>query len=204
MKSQAPLPIKATVQGIGAPTPASMKYELRTTPHGTPTVLTGAPPTYEASFDTTTVRNGFIALTAIPLDENGNKINISGPPYGAPGIIPPYRGFLVNNGLDVSRPLIVIGSPLQPYPGPFAGWTPEELKGNLTFALNLAEHLGGLGFLPEFCFTDTTTLVLDPADPLNENPTAVVDLLGERVAGTPLANPGTACLTTPFFEIQAG
>ncbi len=195
--------IRASLQGVGAPTPAAMKYELRTDPQGTPTVLTGTPPAYEASFDTTTVRDGFVALTAIPLDENGNKINISGPPYGAPGIIPPYRGFLVNNGLDVSRPLIVIGSPLQPYPGPFAGWTPEELKGNLTFALNLAEHLGGLGFLPEFCFTDTTTLVLDPADPLNENPTAVVDLLGERVAGTPLANPGTACLTTPFFEIQA-
>jgi hypothetical protein len=194
--------IKATVQGSGAPAPASMKYELRTTPHGTPTVLTGAPPSYEARFDTTTVRNGFIALTAIPLDENGNKINISGPPYGAPGIIPPYRGFLVNNGLDVSRPLIVIGSPLHPYPGPFAGWTPEELKGNLTFALNLAEHLGGLGFLPEVCFTDATTLVLDPADPLNENPVTLVDLLGESVAGTPLANPGTACLTSPFFEIQ--
>ena len=78
----------------------------------------------------------------------------------------------------------------------------EELKGNLIFALNLAEHLGGLGFLPEFCFTDATTLVLDPSDPLNENPATVVDLMGESVAGTPLANPGTACLTSPFFEIQ--
>ena len=194
--------IKATVQGDGAPTPALMKYELRTSPHGDPIVLTGAPPTYEASFDTTTVRNGFIALTAIPLDENGNKINISAAPYSAPGIIPPYRGFMVNNGLDVSKPLIVIGSPLHPYPGPFAGWTPEELKGNLTFAYNLAGHLGGLGFLPKICFTDAKTLVLDPFDPLNENPTTVVDLMGESVTGTPLGNPGTVCLTSPFYEIQ--
>jgi|GEM_PF-822718 len=194
--------IRASLQGVGAPTPAAMKYELRTDPQGTPTVLTGTPPAYEASFDTTTVRDGFVALTAIPVDGNGDKINISRPPYSAPGIIPPYRGFLVNNGLDVSRPLIVIGSPLHPWPGPFAGWTPDELKGNLTFALNLAEHLGGLGFLPELCFTDATTLVLDPSDPLHENPTTVVDLMGESVAGTPLANPGTACLTSPFFEIQ--
>ena len=42
--------IKATVQGIGAPAPASMKYELRTSPSDTPVaVLSGVPPTYEAS-----------------------------------------------------------------------------------------------------------------------------------------------------------
>ena len=194
--------IRASLQGVGAPTPAAMKYELRTDPQGTPTVLMGTPPAYEASFDTTAVRDGFVALTAIPVDENGNKININKPPYNAPGFIPPYRGLLVNNSLDLSKPLIIIGSPLQPYPGPFAGWTDEELKGNLMFAFNLAGHLRGLGFLPEFCFTDATTLVLDPSDPLNENPATVVDLMGESVAGTPLANPGTACLTSPFFEIQ--
>ena len=194
--------IKATVQGDGAPVPASMKYELRTSPHGAPVVITGTPPAYEAAFDTTSVRNGFVALTAIPLDTNGAAINISAPPYSAPGIIPPYRGFMVNNGLDVTRPLIVIGAPLHPWPGPFAGWTPEELQGNLMFATNLSAHLSVLGFIPEFCFTDATTIVLDPADPLNDTPSGIVDLMGESVAGTPLANPGAGCLSTPFFEIR--
>ena len=188
--------IKATVQGTGAPIPASMKYELRISPDDEPIkTLSGVPPTYEVSFDTTEVRNGFIALTAIPLDEQGSKIVIRGP-----AIIPPYRGFMVNNGIDVSRPLIVIGAPLQPYPGPFRGWTAAELKGNLTLALNLTDHLRRLGFIPANCFTDTRTVVLDPDDPLSENPGAVVDLMGESVAGTPVANPGTGCLV-PFFEI---
>jgi hypothetical protein len=188
--------IKAAVLGTGAPVPASMKYELRTSPDDAPVaVLSGPPPGYEVSFDTTTVRNGFVALTAIPLDDKGSTIAVRGP-----GIIPPYRGFMVNNGIDVSRPLIVIGAPLNPYPGPFAGWTAEELKGNLTLALNLTDHLRRLGFIPASCFTDTMAVVVDPDDPLNENPGAVVDLMGESVAGTPVLNPGTLCLA-PFYEI---
>jgi hypothetical protein len=188
--------IKATVQGTGAPIPASMQYELRISPDDDPVaVLSGNSPGYDVSFDTTTVRNGFIALTAIPLDEQGRKIAIRGP-----AIIPPYRGFMVNNGIDVSRPLIVIGSPLNPYPGPFEGWTAGELQGNLTLALNLTDHLRRLGFIPANCFTDTRAVVVDPDDPLNENPSAVVDFMGESVAGTPAANPGTVCLA-PFFEI---
>jgi hypothetical protein len=189
--------IKATVQGVAAPVAARMKYELRLSPDEAPTqVLYGDPPAYEAPFDTTTVRNGFVALRAIPLDVNGSEIAVRGP-----GIIPPYRGFMVNNGINVSRPLIVIGAPLQPYPGPFRGWTAEELKGNLTLALNLTDHLRRLGFIPANCFTDTRAVVLDPDDPLSENPSAVVDLMGESVAGTPVANPGTLCLSSPFFEI---
>ncbi len=188
--------IKATVQGTGAPIPASMKYELRISADDEPIkTLSGLPPTYEVSFDTTEVRNGFLALTAIPLDQNGSEIAVRGP-----AIIPPYRGFMVNNGIDVSRPLIVIGAPLNPYPGPFEGWTAGELQGNLTLALNLTDHLRRLGFIPANCFTDTRAVVVDPDDPLNENPSAVVDFMGESVAGTPAANPGTACLE-PFFEI---
>jgi hypothetical protein len=188
--------IKASVQGIGAPAAARMKYELRLSPGDAPIqVLYGDPPSYEVPFDTTTVRNGFVALTAIPLDAKGSTIAVRGP-----AIIPPYRGFMVNNGIDVSRPLIVIGAPLQPYPGPFTGWTAGELMGNLTLALNLTDHLHRLGFIPANCFTDTRAVVVDPDDPLNQNPSAVVDLMGESVPGTPVANPGTMCLA-PFYEI---
>jgi hypothetical protein len=193
--------LKASVQGPGAPTPVAMRYELRTEKEGVPIVLTGNAPTYEVSFDTTQVRDGFIWYKTIPLDEMGDPIDIKAPPYNAPGIIPAYVGIVVNNNLDLSKPLVIIGSPIQPYPGPFVGWTPEELKSALTYGLNLANHLAEAGYYPGVCLGDNTTMVLDPSDPLADPVSDFVDTMGEPVAGTPQYNPGTPCLSQPFFEV---
>jgi hypothetical protein len=198
--------LKASVQGLGAPVPASMRYELRTSREGEPVVYTGSAPTYEAPFDSTTLRDGLVFFTAIPLDEEGQEINLKAAPYSAPGIIPPFRGFMINNNtLDLSKPLVILGSAIDPYVGELTGtWTAEQLTAHLIFSFNLMSHLRSLGFIPEMCFSDERTIVLDPSNPLADPttpPSKALDLMGEEVAGTPTWNEGTACLSTPFFEI---
>jgi len=187
--------LKASVQGEGAPTPAAMRYELRTSRDGEPLVFTGNSPTYEVSFDTTQIRDGFIFYTVIPLDESGDEIDIKASPYSAPGIIPPFRGFMVNNhNHDLSKPLIVLGSVLEFDLGELTGtWTAEQLKLPLFLALNFMTHLRELRFLPDSLFVDKTTIVLDPSNPLagaDNPPSDPVDMMGDPVEGTPIWHEG--------------
>jgi hypothetical protein len=180
-----------------------MRYEIRTEKNGTPIVLTGNAPDYEASFDTTSVRDGLIYHKVYPLDANGNVIDIKAAPYNAPGRDYPFHGVMVNNHLDVSKPLIMIGAPLLPASEPFQGWTANALKDNLIFSYNLMEHLRARGSIPEFCFTDATTVTIDPSNPLSDSPSMLADLMGDTLTGTTNYNPGDACLQYPFFEIAA-
>jgi len=200
--------LKASVQGEGAPVPAAMRYELRTHADGEPITVTGEAPSYEAAFDTTALRDGFVYLTALPLDEDGRVLDLKAYPYSAPGFIPPYRGCMVNNGsIDIAKPLILMGSAIEPWVGELSGtWTAEQLQSHLIFAASLMTHLEHLGFLPEFCFNDLRTIVMDPADPqagFITPGTELVDVRGQAGAGTPLWNPGTLCLQAPFLEVPA-
>jgi len=187
--------LKASVQGEGAPTPAAMRYELRTSQDGAPLVFTSNSPTYEVSFDTTQIRDGLVFYTVIPLDGNGDEIDIKASPYFAPGIIPPFRNFMVNNhNHDLSKPLIVLGSVLEFDLGELTGtWTAEQLKPQLFLALNFMSHLRELGFFPDSLFIDTKTIVLDPSDPLaypDNPPSDPVDMMGDPVEGTPIWHEG--------------
>lgn len=188
--------LKASVQGDLAPVPETMTYELRTERDGSPITLIGSPPDYEVTFDTTTVRDGMVFYTAVPSFA-------SEPSPALAGIVPRFRGIMVNNQqLDLTRPLIVIGSPLQPYDGPFDGWDAQELKNNLMFAYNLDVHLQEAGIpIPADCFEDNTITALEPSNPLEASPTTFVDLVGETVTGTPVFNEVSLCFTYPFWGI---
>ena len=199
--------LKALVKGDGAPVPAAMRYELRTTEDGEPVVVTGKAPAYEADFDTTTMRDGLVYYKAVPLDSSGNEIDIQSLRYRAQVRPPEYRGIMINNRtIDLSKPLIVFGAETEPYVGDLPGtWTADQLLPHLTFAVTLMEHLRELGYVPEMCFADNTTIVMDPSDPLAEGVLSsnnLVDMLGDPVAGFPHWNSGTICLPTPFFEIR--
>lgn len=199
--------LKAAVKGDGAPAAAAMRYELRTAEDGEPIVLRGYPPSYKVSFDTTSIRDGFVYYKAVPEDSSGKEINIQSLRYNPSGIIPKFRGMMINNGgLDLSQPLIVFGAETEPYSGELTGtWTAEQLMPHLVFAATLMEHLREVGNVPDMCFSDETTLVMNPADPLAEQapaPGSMVDMMGEAVTGVPRWNRGTLCLQTPFFEIK--
>ncbi|MCX8045153.1 MAG: hypothetical protein N3B18_13625 [Desulfobacterota bacterium] len=199
--------LKASVKGDGAPVAAAMRYELRMADNDDPLVIMGYPPSYEVSFDTTTIRDGFVSYRAVPIDGAGNEINIQSLHYNPYGIVPKFRGLMINNGeLDLSRPLIVFGAETEPYSGELTGtWTVEQIIPHLIFATNLMEHLREVGNIPEMCFSDETTLVMDPSQPLAKGSVAsdgLVDMMGEPVTGVPRWNKGTICLQTPFFEIK--
>lgn len=199
--------LKASVRGDGAPVPAAMRYEMRTCQDCEPLVLMGYPPTFEAEFDTTGIRDGFVYYRAVPLDAPGNEINLQALRYTPFAMVPKFRGIMINNGtMDLSRPLIVFGAETEPYSGELTGtWTADQIVPHLTFAANLMEHLREVGNIPELCFSDDTTLVMDPADPLAENllvSDALVDMLGESVSSMARHNRGTVCLPTPFFEVR--
>ncbi len=195
---------KASIKGDGAPVAAAVRYELRTDEEGEPIVLIGNAPDYEAEFDTSNIRDGHVYYRAVPLDSNGNKINFQFLSLYSP---PAYRGLMVNNGtLDLSKPLIVFGAETEPYSGELTGiWTKEQLQPHMIFAATLMEHLKEAGYIPEMCFGDHTTIVIDPSNPLAEGTLVsdnLVDMLGEPVTGTPVRNNGTLCLSDPFFEIR--
>jgi len=199
--------LKASVKGDGAPLPAAMRYELRTREDGEPVVVTGNAPAYAADFDTTTIRDGLVYYKAVPLDSSGNEIDIQSLRYRAQVRPPEYRGIMINNRtIDLSKPLIVFGAETEPYVGDLTGtWTADQLMPHLTFAATLMEHLRELSYIPEMCFADNTTIVMDSSDPLAEGVLVsdnLVDMLGEPVTGVPHWNNGTACLPTPFFEIR--
>jgi len=199
--------LKASLKGDGAPVPAAVRYELRTAEEAEPVVVLGNAPSYEATFDTTSFRDGLVYYRAVPIDAAGNDINIQSLRYNPTAIIPKFRGIMVNNGgIDLTRPLIVFGAETEPYSGDLTGlWSAEQIQPHLTFAATLMEHLREVGNIPDLCFSDDTTIVMDPADPLAEHVLIsdnLVDMLGEPVIGVPHWNKGTICLATPFFEIQ--
>ncbi|MEI6125763.1 MAG: hypothetical protein WCQ99_04330 [Pseudomonadota bacterium] len=188
---------RASVKGTGAPIPETMKYEIRTEKNGTPVTLIGNKPSYEVAFDTTTVRDGMVFYTAVPSFASDNSATLA-------GILPRFRGIMVNNHqLDLTRPLIIIGSPMQPYSGPFDGWDSQELKNMLMFAYNLDAHLQDEGIpIPKSCFEDTTATVLNPSNPLESTPTTFFDLEGDSISGTPFFNAASACFANPFWSIS--
>jgi hypothetical protein len=69
------------------------------------------------------------------------------------------------------------------------------------FGYNFSEHMRGLGYFPESCFYDDTTIVFDPSDPMTDEPSTVIDVMGNMVTGTVTLNPGNLCLGSPFWEI---
>lgn len=198
----------ASVQGDGAPVPLTMTYQLRTERKGTviAELIGTIPPSYEATFDTTSLRDGMIFYTAVPSFASDNSATLA-------GIVPPFRGIMVNNQgydetdlrLNLTKPLIIIGSPLQPYNGPFDGWDARELKNNLMFAYNLDQHLKIAGIPVGPCMIDQTATVLNPLNPLETDPDTsaiLVDLMGATVETTPVLYEASECYVTPFLGLS--
>lgn len=199
--------LKASVRGDGAPVPAAMQYRIWTDNESAALRFTGYPPDYKARFDSTSMRDGFVFYHAVPLDAEGNAIDIKAAPYNAKGIIPTFKGFMIRNRkIDLSKPLIVMGAPIEPDTGDLdENSLEEQLSAHLTFGASLMTHLQSLGFIPGLCFEDQTTVVLDPLNPSthSENiPQNPVDLTAQPVGGLVSWNPGTPCSLTPFFEKQ--
>jgi hypothetical protein len=185
-----------------------MQYRLWTDNESAALRFTGYPPDYKARFDSTSVRDGFVFYHALPLDAHGNPIDIKAQPYNAKGIIPTFKGFMIRNReIDLSRPLIVMGAPIEPDTGELAvNSLEEQLTDHLTFGASLMTHLQSLGFIPGLCFEDQTTVVLDPLNPSTSSediPQNPVDLTARAVTGLISWNPGTLCSLTPFFENPA-
>jgi len=197
--------LKASVTGEGAPVPAAMEYTIWTDDEMDALVFTGLAPDYTASFDTTAIRDGFVYYHAVPLDAKGNPIDIKKRPYDARGIIPSFKGFMIrNNQIDMTRPLIVMGAPVEPDTGNLdEDLLDGQLEEHLTFSASLMTHLESLGFIPSFCFEDRTTVVIDPENlstAAGDVPVHPIDLTGAPVDSFVLWSPGTLCFTSPFFE----
>ncbi len=159
--------LKASVRGDDAPVPAAMQYRIWTDNESAAFSFTGYPPDYKAEFDSTSIRDGYAFYNAVPLDAEGNPIDIKAAPYNAKGIIPPFKGFMIRNReIDLTKPLIVMGAPLEPDTGELDDNSlSEQLAAHLTFGASLMTHLNSLGFIPDLCQEDQTTVVLDPRNP---------------------------------------
>ncbi|MEI6126207.1 MAG: hypothetical protein WCQ99_06590 [Pseudomonadota bacterium] len=197
--------LKASVRGDGAPVPAAMKYSIWTSEASDALIYKGYPPDYSAEFDSTAIRDGFARYSAVPLDESGKAINIKGFPYNAKGILPSFKGFMIRNKqFDLSRPLIVMGAPIEPDTGALeADRLSEQLMSHLIFSASLMTHLQSYGFIPTFCAEDQTTVVLDPfnlSTRVQDAPQNPVDLMAQPVDSFIRWNPGNLCFTSPFFE----
>jgi hypothetical protein len=193
--------LKASVRGDGAPVPDAMQYRIWTDNESAAYIFTGYPPDYKARFDSTTIRDGFVFYNALPLDAEGATIDIKAAPYNAKGIIPTFKGFMIRNReMDLSRPLIVMGAPLEPDTGALdMSSLDEQLLDHLIFGASLMTHLRSLGFIPGFCFEDQTTVVLDPINPSTRSediPQNPVDLTAQPVSGLVSWNPGNLCATS--------
>lgn len=197
--------LKASVRGDGAPVPAAMQYRIWTEDESAASIYKGYPPDYEAEFDSASLRDGFARYNAVPLDASGKAIDIKAFPYNAKGRIPLFKGLMIRNKqIDLSRPLIVMGAPLEPDTGKLdASRLNEQLTAHLIFSASLMTHLQGLGFIPDFCSGDRTTVVLDPLNLstlMRDTPENPVDLTAQPVDGFVKWSPGNLCFTSPFFE----
>ncbi len=197
--------LKASVTGENAPVPAQIQYEIRESLDSEPVIFKGYAPDYEVLFDSTSVRDGFVYYRAVPMDEHENPIDIKAFPCNAKGIIPSFKGFMVNNGqISLTQPLVIMGAPLEPELGEIDENNFEEkLSDSLIFGASLMTHLQSLGFIPEFCFEDHTTVVIDPFNPstgIMDFPKNPFDLMGQSVGEYVRWNPGNLCNPSPFFE----